>query len=181
MNRININKNKQKGTVLVFSLVILSVLTLIAVTSLKTSIMDEKMTGNFRDGEIALQAAEAGMRDAFVAIDTLDIVDLNGADGLLNFADAEPDYLNQNTWADGQANYTESVIFDDPNQFARPPRRVIKFIDLIPICGESFDPDDPITSSPACNPRGFRVTVFGTGRSPNTTKVIQAYYRSPTP
>lgn len=172
---------KQQGTVLIFSLVILSVLTLIAVTSLKTSIIDEKMTGNFRDGEIALQAAEAGLRDAFDAIDGLGIADLTGANGLLNFGDAEPDYLDEATWADGQTNYTESAIFNDPDQFARPPRRVVKFIDFIPICGESFDPDDPITSSPACNPRGFRVTVFGTGRSPNTTKVVQAYYRSPTP
>lgn len=172
--------NKQTGTVLIFSLVILSVLTLIAVTSLKTSITDEKMTGNFRDGEIALQAAEAGMRDAFDIIDTLGIADLDGDNGLLNLGDAEPDYLDIATW-NVEANYTESTVFDDPDQFSRPPSMVIKFVDNIPICGESFDPDDPITSSPSCNPRGFRVTVFGTGKSPNTTKVVQAYYRSPTP
>ena len=63
-SRNKIGSNKQQGTVLVLSLIILSVLTLVAVTGMKTSITEEKMTGNLRDRELAYQAAEAALRQA---------------------------------------------------------------------------------------------------------------------
>lgn len=52
----------QRGIALVVSLMMLLVLTLIGVTAMQLSTRQEKMAGNTRDLDLALQAAEAGLR-----------------------------------------------------------------------------------------------------------------------
>jgi len=54
--------SKQRGAALIVSLIILLVMTLIGVTSMQTTVMQEKMAGNSRDLSTAFQAAEAAAR-----------------------------------------------------------------------------------------------------------------------
>jgi type IV pilus assembly protein PilX len=54
----------QGGAALVTGLIFLIILTLLGVTAMQTSTMEERMSGNARDRNIALQAAEAALRDA---------------------------------------------------------------------------------------------------------------------
>ena len=54
---------KQYGVVLIISLVLLFTLTLIAVSSMGTSRLEQQMTANMRDRQIAFQAAETALRD----------------------------------------------------------------------------------------------------------------------
>jgi Tfp pilus assembly protein PilX len=51
----------QSGVTLIISLVLLLLLTLIAVSSMKTTGLQEKMAGNDRDRNLAFQAAEAAL------------------------------------------------------------------------------------------------------------------------
>ena len=55
---------KQKGAVLAISLIILLLMTLIGVSAMQSTTLQEKMAGNLRDANLAFQAAEAGLRDA---------------------------------------------------------------------------------------------------------------------
>jgi Tfp pilus assembly protein PilX len=55
---------RERGVVLVVSLVILLAMTIIGVTSMQTVVSEEKMAGNLRDRAIAFQAAEAGLQVA---------------------------------------------------------------------------------------------------------------------
>ncbi len=54
---------KQQGAVLVVGLIMLLVMTLIGLSAMRSTILEEKMAGNFRDSNIAFQAAEAALRD----------------------------------------------------------------------------------------------------------------------
>jgi len=63
MNQISL-KRHDSGAVLVISLVILLVLTLIGVSSMQTSTMEERMAGNLRDQDLAFQTAEAALNEA---------------------------------------------------------------------------------------------------------------------
>lgn len=54
----------QAGAALVTGLIFLVILTLLGVTAMQTSTMEERMSGNARDRNIAFQAAEAALRDA---------------------------------------------------------------------------------------------------------------------
>jgi type IV pilus assembly protein PilX len=51
----------QRGATLIITLVMLVLITLVAVSSIRTSTMDERMAGNSRDRDKALQAAEAAV------------------------------------------------------------------------------------------------------------------------
>ncbi len=59
----------QRGAVLAVGLVILLVLTLIGIVSLQSSSMEEKMAGNMRDMNLALQSTETTLREAETFID----------------------------------------------------------------------------------------------------------------
>ena len=52
-------RSKQSGSALIISLMILIVMTLIGITGMGTSGLEEKMAGNDRDAALAFQAAEA--------------------------------------------------------------------------------------------------------------------------
>jgi type IV pilus assembly protein PilX len=52
----------QRGVTLIITLVMLVVVTLIAISSLRSTTMNERMAGNSRDRQRALQAAEAAVR-----------------------------------------------------------------------------------------------------------------------
>lgn len=57
-------KNRQSGVVLVISLIMLLLLTLIGVTSMRVTGLEEKMAGNSKDKNVAFQAAEVSLRDS---------------------------------------------------------------------------------------------------------------------
>lgn len=53
---------RQNGAALIVALVMLLVLTLIAITASRTSTLQERMAGNFRQSSIAFEAAEVTLR-----------------------------------------------------------------------------------------------------------------------
>jgi len=55
---------RQSGAVLVIALMFLVVLTLLAMTSMSGTVLEERMAGQYRDLNLAFQAAEAALRDA---------------------------------------------------------------------------------------------------------------------
>jgi len=56
--------NRQHGIALITGLIFLVVLTLISVTAARMAGLEDGMSGNLRDRAIAMQAAEAALRDA---------------------------------------------------------------------------------------------------------------------
>lgn len=55
-------EKRQKGFVLAVGLIFLLVMTVLAVTAIQRSILDEKVSGNLRSQSLALQAAETALR-----------------------------------------------------------------------------------------------------------------------
>lgn len=69
-------RGKQRGTILVVSLLLLLVMTVLALTASQTTRLQERMAGNARDLDLAFQAAEAGLREAEFEVD--DVVSKTG-------------------------------------------------------------------------------------------------------
>lgn len=57
-------RDRQQGIALVVGIIFLLLMTLIGVTAIQTTSLDERMAGNVRDRNLAFQAAEAALRDA---------------------------------------------------------------------------------------------------------------------
>ena len=56
--------HRQGGAILIVTLLFLVILTMLGVTAMTGTTMEERMAGNTRDSQLALQAAEAALRDA---------------------------------------------------------------------------------------------------------------------
>lgn len=61
---------KQRGAVLVVSLIILLLMTLIGTTGMQATSLEEKMAGNMRDRNLAFQAAESALKAGEVYLGT---------------------------------------------------------------------------------------------------------------
>ncbi len=53
----------ERGSALILSLIFLVIMTLIAVSAMRDTTLQERMAGNLRDRSLAFQAAEASLRD----------------------------------------------------------------------------------------------------------------------
>jgi type IV pilus assembly protein PilX len=72
---------KQKGSVLIVSLVMLLLLTIVGMSAMQMTSLEERMSGNFRNHELAFQAAEAGLSqaEAFVESTAFSLTDFQTA------------------------------------------------------------------------------------------------------
>lgn len=61
--------HRQRGAILVTSMLLLLVLTVLGVAMMKMTNLQERMSGNARDVNVALQGAEAGLREGERVID----------------------------------------------------------------------------------------------------------------
>lgn len=59
---------RQSGAVLIVALLFLMIITMLGITSMQSTSSEERMAGNSRDSNNALQAAEAALRDAWYDI-----------------------------------------------------------------------------------------------------------------
>lgn len=79
--------NRQRGAILIIALFMLLLLTIIGLSSMRGTMLQENMAGNLRDSSLALQAAEAALRrgekevtDKFIdnTLSTLETAPLTG-------------------------------------------------------------------------------------------------------
>jgi type IV pilus assembly protein PilX len=86
-------RSTQRGAILVTSLLLLLVLTVLGVSMMKMTNMQERMSGNTREMNLALQYAEAGLRDGESRIDPFTIVNVPTPTGGLGCVICQPGAL----------------------------------------------------------------------------------------
>ncbi len=93
--------NKQQGAVLVVSLILLLVMTLLAVSAMRSTILEERMGGNARNQETSFQAAEAVLREGESSLLVYTSEPIPTSDGSTDIwvLDApDPDSTNSTAW-----------------------------------------------------------------------------------
>lgn len=76
------NNRHQRGAALIVGLIMLLLLTLIGVAGMRDTLLQEKMAGNMRDRELALQAAESALRAAEINVGALTEPTFNNTNGM---------------------------------------------------------------------------------------------------
>jgi type IV pilus assembly protein PilX len=69
--------NKQKGSIIIISLIMMLLLTIVGLTGVRISNLEERMSGNFRDHELAFQSAEAALVEAEAYIENTSFISGN--------------------------------------------------------------------------------------------------------
>jgi len=112
MGRKPTDHQRHKGAALLLSLVILLVLTLLAVSGMQGSIMQERMATAQRDGVQALEIAEAALAEAESILDGLsDLSAFGSTNGFYDGTDPDvtvPSPFDSSTWSDSD-NYVKGT------------------------------------------------------------------------
>lgn len=167
-------RNPQTGAALLMALVFLVLLTIISLSSMQATTLEEKMAGNLRDHDVALQAAETALRDAesYITANTLSFTS-TCTGGLCTNGVGVPTWstyawdntknASYNTSPSPAASVTGSAI----PAVAKQPRYFI--VDL--------GPNSVIY--PGCSggsAQGFKIIARGWGQSDSTTVTLQEIF-----
>lgn len=166
--------SKQHGSALIVALSILLVLTVLGVSALGTSSLQEKMAGNNRDSQVAFEAAEEALRSAEQFIDglaTTGSFNASGTGGLFSPKGTNPDAYSV------ESNWSSAVNASTTADVARLPQYMIQRIDAQTAIetpnasNNSYNEDDGEGKLEV-----FQITVRGYGVSPNSRVMLQSFY-----
>lgn len=177
----------QSGVVLIISLIMLLLLTLIGISGMQTTSLEEKMAGNMRDRNLAFQAAEsaltAGEAAAATAAPVIACPDVGGTnpDGYYLPLDVDCDGAadspavaawDSNVWS---SDDTKSIEYNtdgdtetiDLDNIGASPRYIVEYL------GTSCD--SLTTPCPAADQRkNYRITARATGGTEDAVVMVQA-------
>lgn len=179
-------RGAQSGSVLIISLLFLLVLTLIGITSMQGTSLEEKMAGNTRGGTLAFQAAEAALRDGETSVMSIDLYDppkpcssapceVWEVNGPQDPNDPEK-YPARETmqWWQGTAREYGTAGAQEFTGLATDPRFLIEYLDYDP-GGNVVNAND---RAHQIGPHFYRVTAAGFGPQSTTQRVLQSTVRT---
>lgn len=160
---------RQSGAVLVVSLVFLLIVTVLAIGSMRSSTLEEKMAGNTGDRNLAFQSTESAVREAEVFIEGIvSLGSFDGAAGLFAQTDDEPNYADQATWTDASRHVVAGTDFGS----YEPPRYFIKQHTIVSGTEGAMNMSGYGDNKGSGDVTIFRITARGTGASSDSAEVI---------
>lgn len=178
-----------RGIVLVTTLILLLIMSVLGISALRATTLEERMSGNWRDRNLALQAAEAGLRagERFIGpltvaptphaypcsvdqtcevFDPADSSKRPTEDGLMSANAADRD-----EWAEQSREYDSNDDGRDVPGVAALPRYLIEHRGHIR--------DHLVTGFGSAHETGrdqYRITARGTGQTAVARSVLQSLY-----
>jgi type IV pilus assembly protein PilX len=163
---------RESGFALIVSLLILIVLSLLGLTAVRTTILQEKMAGNLRDQNLAFQSAESALRDAEGFVDSIASTSIfNDVGGLYSQVSSDPDYFSTATWGPGNSLSYSGTIAGVVSQ----PRYIIKYMGIVATDAGALNIGG-YGDQQVGNLNSFQITALGTGGRSTTQVVLQEYY-----
>jgi len=148
-------------------------MTLIGVTAMQTTTLEEKMAGNTRDRNLALQAAESALRDAEALVEgAVSTAAFDGTGGLYGTDDAEPDYSAASSWSGTSSKaYSGSI-----SEVATQPRYFIQRVGIISGAGGPINIGVYGRRQTSGDVTTFRITARGTGATDASLAIVRSHY-----
>ena len=155
--------SKNKGMVLVISLVFLILLCILGLASMQSVNMQEKMAGNHRDHQIAFHSSESALRDGEDLLKSNALI-FDGANGLYDTS-----YTGDIDWRSSSIAWRLSTQSLNTNF-------VPKFI-IEKLPADFQDPETLVAGEPTTDIELYRVTAIGFGQNGLGKVVLQSIYR----
>jgi len=169
--------SRQRGTALVVAMLFLAILGILGATTMTNTTLEERMAGNARDRDIALQAAEAALRDAerdltntktSFRVVTVAAFPAAGSTSCVAALCAENAPMGTNITDPVKSafygQFTGELPLDGPTQL---PRYMIELLNTVPTGIVVPPPTGGLVT------RNFRITARGVGKNTNTVVIVQ--------
>lgn len=172
-------RKTETGAVLVVSLVFLLVLTLIGLTGMQVTSLEEKMSGNMRDRNLAFQAAESALRTGEMYLTLPTVPTFSCANGRYSWNDVNCDGTREDAqiWGDSSTNWSWSVISKvtySSGTLASTSYAPAYIIEQMPPVAES---GDSLEAGVARDSQYYRVTARATGGTTDAVVLVQSLYK----
>lgn len=168
---------RQSGLALVIGLIFLLTLAILSVYAMQRTQLEERMTGNTQDVNLAFQGAEAALRagESYLA-STSSLPSFNGSNGLYQPTDlssgAQPLWKTID-WTSSTATVAYSGMSGAPDSASRVAARYfIEQAQNVKGPGESLGADTPAEAD-----NFYRVTARGIGAAGTASVVLQSTYK----
>ena len=162
-------QHAQHGTALVMTLVILLLLTMLGITAINTSTLEERMAGNTKDQNLSFQAAETALRAAetwVASTTTAAALNTNNAIGIYAPSTTGTDVWDSIDWLGANVmtypNTPTATGTGGLSDVDTQPKYIIEKVNT-----EALSPGTRIT---------VRITARGTGASDTTVSMVQSTY-----
>lgn len=156
-------KPYQRGSALIISLVFLLLLTMIGITSIQDSTLQERMAGNERDRNLAFQAAEASLREGEAYLrEESQVFTASGTGGLLS-----PDYTGSKPTDPAYPWASRSRVSSSLTGLSTAPRYAVEWL-----ITEACQPDEIV----CVGANSYRITARAVGGSTDAVVLLQATY-----
>lgn len=168
-------RQQESGAVLIVALVMVLLISIVALSGMRSSNLQEAMAGNMRDKNLAFQAAETG---------------LVAGEALVDYRVTPPDCLGVTTCLPGRSG-SEAIMYLDKDEFIATsresgmdlsdvgieevPRFIIEELSPVALPGSSLEKGSPFTLLP------YRVTSRGTGLGTDSWVILQTTTNHLTP
>ena len=155
----------QRGAALIAGMLILVVLSILGITTMQSSVLQERMAGNLEQRDVAFQAAEAGLRDAEAWLQNPALPGFTNDDGLYRPPDGTL-WDDDDTWSDSD-NRRQYVGGDLGGAAYPPPLYYLEYMMDVDISGSD---SLKFAAAPEDTPGMYRIT--SRGESPNGRRVV---------
>ncbi|WP_049721177.1 pilus assembly PilX family protein [Gilvimarinus polysaccharolyticus] len=174
MNCQVINRAGQAGVTLIVGLIMVLVMTVLGLSAIRGSGLQEQMAGNMRDRQLAFQASEAALREAEVQLE-VPAPPIGSSQGF-------KESLNQSStafWLDYENNWS-ALAADYSNHIDHVKERPKYLVEEVRFYSSGLD-GNPVDLSSMLN-KGmevrYRVTARSTGGSTDANVILQSSYRN---
>ena len=168
---------RQEGIALFIALVVLLIITVLGLSGLQTTTLEERMAASARDRDIAFQAAEAALAQGEAFVQTVDINQLAAFDNNTNGfyrpqSGANADWWETVDWINDASLPTVGVAV---NGVATQPRYIVEYMNRV-LAGEDSLNISNVGAAVGAPTDIFRITAYGTGGSARANVRLQATY-----
>lgn len=171
-------RGTQHGIVLAISLLLLLVLTLIGIAVTRSTTLDERLTSDRRDQEVAFQVAEAALREGESLLQGVSRVEFNNTNGLYD-RNAAITWQHADWSNAGNDPALKTIPYDgrlDPRPASAPSFYIVKISMANPAPGSSRSTDTSATISAV-----YEIYARGVDPSGKHAVILESFYAMPVP
>jgi len=164
---------KQAGAVLFVSLIMLLIMTLLGISGMQTTILEEKMAGNFKDRNMSLQAGESALREAEEYLRATTVLPSFTGGTLGHY---QPTAAGAARWDDSVTDWSDTandvVAYTGTlTDIATSPAYIIEELPPVPESGGSLE------AGVAVEARYYRITTRAVGGTDTAVVMLQSTYK----